>query len=644
MKPLSPFWTVVFFILLALFAFFGRLPETGAIWITVFFFTVLVTLHPLNGVSFLLLTIPFFLGNPYKPYMFLQEFFLYGTGLSLAIRRPWRKEGTAFPLTVPLALFLLSACLSLPLDTRELFYSLWALPFREISSQWLSGNPGSAVHSLRVLGNLLSAAGLSLLLFQTLNRDFEPFLIRLIQAQALVTALISLTGFFLLWEWLPRGRTYASLSLVGLHEGAITGFAFNRQFLAQYLLLCLPLTIHLGLRSLTDRHVPRLLLAAGSLLLSLLALAASMQRSVYIVLALQAGFLAGAYGILYQLKKKNWILSLGSPLVLVAGLILLDWLFFNQNFLHRLQKLEQIRDIRPALWSTAWAMFTYAPWLGIGPGRYYYFFSDFFPGPSGAWQQFNANRGNAHSIYLQMLAEQGLFGLLLFGVLVGALLTLAFKGLARETRPEQKSQLLAVTAVVTTWLVLGIFHHIVYDLRSLEIFFWILCAFLLAMSRGLSLPLRPGRKTLIGVLVLLAAAFGCQIKLVKNYPPKENFQAGFYPWETGADGRRSRWMGSRAAVALEARAGTLLIECRAPLPDIEKNPQQVRLTVDDRTFRFPLLDAGWKEMRIPFSEPGTRFVILRLETTYTFNPAKAGAGRDTRDLGLQLREFQWLSP
>ena len=43
------------------------------------FFLSLAALHPLNGITFLLLVIPFFLGNPTKPYIFLLEIFIYGT-------------------------------------------------------------------------------------------------------------------------------------------------------------------------------------------------------------------------------------------------------------------------------------------------------------------------------------------------------------------------------------------------------------------------------------------------------------------------------------------------------------------------------------------------------------------------------------
>jgi O-antigen ligase len=643
-KPVPPLWLVGFFAALAMGAYGIPLPETWAIGIAIGCFVVVAALHPLNGVSFLLLVIPFFLGNSTKPYIFLLEIFIYGTLLSMIIRRPWLKKGAAFPLKIPVLLFLLSAVLSLPVNARELYYTLWTLPPRDLFFQWLIGNPGAPVHGLRVLTNVLSAAALCAFTFRALEEPAEDFIIRNIKAMVLMAALMAIVGFLFFFQWLPRGRSYASLSLAGVHEGAITAFAFNRQFLAQYLLLCLPLAFFLGLRSLADRNTPWLVLIAGSIALSIFGLAASMQRSVYIVLALQVGFLLVGYGWLVRINKKWLILCSLAPFLIVGGLLILDWTFLNQRFIHRLQYLERIKDIRPALWSTAWAMFTFSPWLGIGLGKFYYFFPDFFPGPPGAWQQFNANRGNAHSLVVQLLAEQGLFGCLAFIFLVAVLLALACRGLIRETRPGLKSLRFALITAVCTWLVLGLFHHIAYDLRSLEIFFWIFSAFLLALAPGLSRPFRPGAKTLLLFLALPAAAFGYQLTLIKAYPIQENFQIGFYHWEKDPEGGPVRWMGGRAAAYLETKKGDLLIECRASLPEVDKKPQEVRLKINGWEQRFTLRDRSWKRLLIRVPEPRGRHLLLLLETGYTFNPARAFGSPDHRDLGLQLHEFRWETP
>lgn len=635
-----PLGIVGFFLILAAAVITFSWSEHTALWLVIGFFLLLVVIHPLHGVSFLLLVIPFFLGNPYKPYMALLEIFIYGTLAAAVVHPRVRLKKDPFPLKPLVLFYLLSAGLSLPLNIKELYYTLWALPVPELFRQGLSGNPAVPLHSLRVLLNSLSAAGLMVVTYKALDDRPELFITRNLQALTVMAGLISLAGLLLLFQWVPRGRTYLSLSLVGVHQEAITALSFNRQFLAQYLMLSLPGAAYLAWRSLAGREFSWLAAAAVSLALSLVALAASMQRSVYLVAALLAGFLLVGYGWLARVNKKLLALFLGSPLLIAAGLLSLDWLFFDQRFLQRLYFLGQIKDIRPSLWSAAWSMFSFSPFLGIGPGLYYNYFPDFFPGPPGAWEEFNPRRGNAHSIYVQLLAEQGLFGLFFFGWLIAALLTLAFKGLAAETRTAVRPLRFTLAAAVITWLVLGAFHHLSYDLRSLEIFFWIFAAFILAQVRGLPPPLQPGRRGWILIAALLVVAFGFQLQRVAVQPLLDQFQTGFYPWEKDSAGRRFRWMGDRAVAYVGDAAGDLEIECRAPFPEIAKNPQQVRLWIGDRVYRNTLADGDWKTLRLPFPER-RQSLVLRLETAYTFNPAQAGQSRDQRDLGLQLREFRW---
>jgi hypothetical protein len=286
-------------------------------------------------------------------------------------------------------------------------------------------------------------------------------------------------------------------------------------------------------------------------------------------------------------------------------------------------------------------MFRSSPWLGIGLGKYYTFFPEFFPGPPGAWEEFNANRGNAHALPVQILAEQGVFGFLAFLLLAVLLLIRGARGLLREPRQDRQALRLAWLIAIATWLVLGLFHHIAYDLRSLEVFFWIGAAFLLALAPRDPRPFRPGRKTGAVFLGLLALAGGFHWQAIKRYPLPENFQVGFYSWEIGPEGHPVRWMGRRAAAHLPADRGALLIECRAPLPEMDRKPQRITVRVGDRYQRFSLGDQGWKRLTISFPEARGRHVLLRLETARTYNPAKAGSGADSRDLGLQLREFRW---
>lgn len=640
LRPVNPLWIIGFFSLMAGGVFFFHLPEKWTAVLVVGFFLSLAALHPLNGISFLLLVIPFYLGNPYKPYIFLLEIFIYGTLVSAFIHWRSRERQGASPLKFPLGLWLLIAALSLPLDAGELYYTLWALPWRDLFYQWLSGNPGYPVHFFRILLNLASAVGLFLVAFYWLKEDCEPFLVKTIQALVGMGALIAGVGLLFLFQWLPQGRSYLSLSLVGVHEGAISAFAFNRQFLAQYLLLCLPLAVYLVQRYARRRNVAALYLTSGSLALFILALGASMQRSAFLVLFLQIGLFFVGIAWFIRLPKSQIALLGIIPVLIAAGLFLLDWAVLDQQFIHRLQYLEQRENIRLHLWRAAWEMFSYSPLLGIGLGRYYTLFPAFYPGPPEAWSQFNVNRGNAHSIYIQPLAEQGLLGLLSFLLLMGVLLTIALKMLKGETEKERLWLGLSITIALITWLIFGLFHHIACDLRSLEIFFWILAAFLLVLARRTAGSFQPGKKMVVGLIIGLTAALAYQVKLITSYPLGEHFQVGFYHWEKQTDGSRVRWMGRRAAAILPEGPEELILELRAPLPEVDRRPQRVRIQLDQRTYALTMTDREWRRLALPLTSQGTRRHLISLETAYTFNPAQSLGSQDSRNLGIQLKDFE----
>jgi putative inorganic carbon (hco3(-)) transporter len=640
LRPANPFWIIAFFFLLALGVLFFRLPEKWTAGLAIGFFLSLTALHPLNGISFLLLVIPFFLGNPFKPYIYLLEIFIYGTLVSAFFHWRSRERQGPSPLLIPLGFWLLAAALSLPLDARELYYTLWASSGRDLFYQWLGGNPGYPVHFFRILFNLVSAVGLFYVTVHWLEKDCEPFLVKTIQALVCLAAFIAIVGLLFLFQWIPRGRSYLSLSLAGVHEGALSAFAFNRQFLAQYFLLCLPFAVFLIRRQAEHKKYAGVFLATGATFLLVAALAGSLQRSAVLVLFLQACFfLAILTWIVPGSKTKPRMLWL-APLGMAAGLFLLDWLVFDHRFVRRLQFVGTVQDIRPQLWRTAWAMFLASPFLGVGLGRYYALFPDFFPGLPEAWREFNVNRGNAHSIFIQPLAEQGILGFLCFLLLAGVILTIALKMLSRETEKERLWLGLSVTIALITWLTLGLFHHLAYDLRSLEIFFWIFSGFLLVLARRTAGSFRPGKKLTVGILLALTAALAYQLKLVTSYPMGEHFQVGFYHWEQEADGSRVRWMGQRAAAILPEGPGELILELRAPLPEVEQRPQQVHIQLDQRTYALTLADREWRRLALPLSAHGTHRHLISLETAYTFNPARSFGSRDSRNLGIQLKDFE----
>ncbi len=75
----SPAWTILFFILLSSAVLVFHIPEPITAALGLVFFFLLVFIHPINGIGFMVLAIPFFLGAAHNPYFILFEILVYGT-------------------------------------------------------------------------------------------------------------------------------------------------------------------------------------------------------------------------------------------------------------------------------------------------------------------------------------------------------------------------------------------------------------------------------------------------------------------------------------------------------------------------------------------------------------------------------------
>jgi hypothetical protein len=136
---------------------------------------------------------------------------------------------------------------------------------------------------------------------------------------------------------------------------------------------------------------------------------------------------------------------------------------------------------RYQFWEAAVEASETAPWKGIGPGTFEFW-----------WAQHGSYNGfvrNAHSLYLESLAELGIPGFLLIAAFVFAVLAI---GATRSLRapPEQRLRLAAATAGAAGFAAAAGLDW-VWQLAALAVAFMLLAA--VAVS-GWSLPERSGRR------------------------------------------------------------------------------------------------------------------------------------------------------
>jgi O-antigen ligase len=139
---------------------------------------------------------------------------------------------------------------------------------------------------------------------------------------------------------------------------------------------------------------------------------------------------------------------------------------------------------RMAHWVAAWRMWARAPWLGIGPGNYALVY------PEVALPRWPDPLGHAHNIYLHLLAESGLIGLLTHILLWATLLIWLIRGiLSRPSEDWTRALAVGVLGAVAHLTVHSIFDNLYVQGMYLVLAFWFAAVALSASPLPASEPL-----------------------------------------------------------------------------------------------------------------------------------------------------------
>jgi len=250
----------------------------------------------------------------------------------------------------------------------------------------------------------------------------------------------------------------------------VSGFD-NPNIFAEYLLLVIPLTLACLLQK---GEMRRKLFYALSLALMLVCLVFTWSRGAWL------GFLVGMLLFFLILSKKTVIGLLG--LVIVSPL--LSWLVPNavaERFLSIGNLAESSVSYRISVWYGMVELLKKTWWSGIGVGNAA--FEAVYPSVAlvGA-----GTIEHAHSIYLQLLAELGIPGLLVFLLILFLFVQNCFEYLLKVKNQEERGLVIAGIAAVAAMLVIGITEHIWYSYRIFLAFWTLLALVNSAIQHGFS--------------------------------------------------------------------------------------------------------------------------------------------------------------
>ncbi len=706
-RILNPFWSVLFLAFIALLAVFAGLPENIAAYIICAFFLVIVILSPINGIYFLLLVTPFFLGNSKRPYYLMLEFFVYTTILSAIFHWFVKKVNThstaslqevpkplmgttapklSFlntPYACPVLLFLAVSLCSLPLNLKELLWEIWAWPPTNLLRLLVSSHEDFNIYYVRILLNLISAILLYFVIVSS-TRSLRPRIkyggsnlddanfTEIFKPIAIIALITIIFGFLFLYNVIPHGGSYLSLSLVGRQQRAVTAFAYNRGYLGQYLIVTFPLIAFFlsGWRN----HRALSLASIFVIIICISAVAFTFQRGPVIALISQALLFSVLYWHTSGRRRRSFFQCLGMIVGIVVILLITDHFFLGGRGLHRLLTAK-FGGGRWHLWKVSWQMFLNNPLLGVGIGKCHYFVPEYAELANVPWRRTNFGRSTAHNVYLHILAEQGIIGLGCFIFLIGKIFTDIFKKLKlaylrcehvgvglvpthgrpqesplhkkgnshtfKVTTQKHRAVIIAVTVSLCGWLVFG-FSQDMFYLRSMQIFFWVMLGFLSVILHDYIQPAKISKKTLIVTSTCLSLLFACRILTVTKYPFPANYSVGFYNWEAQPDGTKAHWMGKRAAMRIPVEGKELILKCRAAFPDLNLRPQKVYITTGEGYSKEVVLsNKDCVQIKIPSEKQAGKFIWVKFRTDYLITPAEEGWSKDTRRLGAMLYDVNW---
>lgn len=324
-----------------------------------------------------------------------------------------------------------------------------------IASVLLSSVPGNvpAYRSLALLASYLAA-------FYAIDGWLQDRtqLVRVLKLLMVSTIGVALFGFY---QAIVGGYTDFYFRLYPLHEealepwvGRITSFLIHFNSLAGYLNLVIPFAIASAVLA-----KERALKVLGIVCACVAALALFLTQSRGGLLALAGVLIIAIWFLVPRMITRIKLFSGGA----IAGILIFPFLLIH---FERLQGVDDATEFgRLAAWQAAATLFLDHPFLGIGYGNFRFVSSELVPVALPGTLE-------AHNLYLQLLAETGLVGFLVFATVIGAFFFFSLR-VIREQDLLCRIIAFGVCGAITATLIHGMVDYLFNVSPQFGALFWI---------------------------------------------------------------------------------------------------------------------------------------------------------------------------
>lgn len=231
-----------------------------------------------------------------------------------------------------------------------------------------------------------------------------------------------------------------------------------------------------------------------SILIVLAALGLSYARGAW--LALLTGLSA------YWMIKKGWLLHVFLLAVLVTGSLVFwlqqndrylrfaphhDTTIFHENFSEHLAATIEGKDVSTAERFYRWiagVRMSEERWVtGFGPTTFYQHYKSYAIPAFRTWVSNNEERSTVHNYFLLLLIEQGVPGLLLFVILIGAMFWQAQKIYRRTNDPFWRTVVAAAAAILWMQCTINFLSDLIETDKVGSVFYLCLAALVIADAK-----------------------------------------------------------------------------------------------------------------------------------------------------------------
>jgi hypothetical protein len=299
------------------------------------------------------------------------------------------------------------------------------------------------------------------------------------------------------------------------------------------------------------------------------------------------------------------------------------WLYtFNLR-----RPLDETFKGRLGIWRTAAHIVRDHPMFGIGPGRIFRVFPAYSEDVPEAPQGLSMS---AHDTFLNVAAELGATGLVVWLALLAAIVHAAWRGaglrsdVEREGGPWIGVGLLGAWCACLVTMTTGDRTILREDLVILGV----LSAFVARRAIGAP-PSRTIRGVLVAATVLLLAVTPFRMRAASDEVRLDRVTSGLHAIERGRDGTPFRWTSGHAVFHVPPSTATLTLKLRTIAPFrqtirvLVRNAQVAEITPED---------GNWRSTRIMLPRPrGAEYHRIEVLVSPTWRPRN-----ENRELGVML--------